>query len=181
MDELADLTNAKPDREGAVPSSGEIERQRKRLRSRRCAETRQHFTAKPPATDTATCTTTPPSVTTCVRAGALVPPHPAWVEVSHGWVPVNSHSTPVLTSIRRLWVARYTETTERSRHDNQRAQQSSRNAEVPQFFLFSLSFFLFFVCLFSFAFYVVFFLFPFFQSSELTPKRENKIVEKFLL
>ena len=34
------------------------------------------------------------------------------VEVPHGWVPVNTHSTPVLTSVRRLWVARYTETTE---------------------------------------------------------------------
>ena len=38
--------------------------------------------------------------------------HPAWVEVPHGWIQVNSHSTPVLTSVRRLWVARYTETTE---------------------------------------------------------------------
>ena len=24
---------------------------------------------------------------------------------SHGWVPVNTHGTPVLTSVRRLWVA----------------------------------------------------------------------------
>ena len=30
----------------------------------------------------------------------------------HRWIPVNTHSTPVLTSVRRLWVARYTETTE---------------------------------------------------------------------
>ena len=36
----------------------------------------------------------------------------AWVEVPHVWVPVNTHSTPVLTSVRRLWVAPYTETTE---------------------------------------------------------------------
>ena len=28
------------------------------------------------------------------------------MEVSHGWVPVNTHSTPVLTSVRKLWVPR---------------------------------------------------------------------------
>ena len=33
--------------------------------------------------------------------------HPAWVE-GHGWVPVYTHSTPVLTSVRRLWVAQAT-------------------------------------------------------------------------
>ena len=37
--------------------------------------------------------------------------HPAWMGASHGWVPVNTHSTPVRTSVRRLWVARTTSTT----------------------------------------------------------------------
>ena len=49
--------------------------------------------------------------------------HPAWVEVSHGWVPVNTHSTPVPGLPGRLWVARYTDTTGRPRHDLRRAQQ----------------------------------------------------------
>ena len=31
--------------------------------------------------------------------------HPAWIGEPHGWVPVDTHSTPVLTSVRRLWVA----------------------------------------------------------------------------
>ena len=31
---------------------------------------------------------------------------------SHGWVPVNTHSTPVLTSVRRLWAARRSVTTD---------------------------------------------------------------------
>ena len=34
------------------------------------------------------------------------------MEVPHGWVPVNTHRKLVLTSVRRLWVARYTKTTE---------------------------------------------------------------------
>ena len=32
------------------------------------------------------------------RAGALMLHHPAWVEASHGWVPVDTHSTPVPSS-----------------------------------------------------------------------------------
>ena len=36
--------------------------------------------------------------------------HPAWMEVPHGWVPVNTHSAPVRTSVRRLWVALSTST-----------------------------------------------------------------------
>ena len=39
------------------------------------------------------------------EAGALVPSPPSLGEGSHGWVPVDTHSTPVLTSVRRLWVA----------------------------------------------------------------------------
>ena len=38
-------------------------------------------------------------------AGALVPSPPCLGEGPHGWVPVDTHSTPVLTSVRRLWVA----------------------------------------------------------------------------
>ena len=38
-------------------------------------------------------------------AGALVPSPPCLGEGPHGWVPVDTHSTPVLTTVRRLWVA----------------------------------------------------------------------------
>ena len=37
--------------------------------------------------------------------------HPAWMGSSHGWVLVNTHSTPVRTSVWRLWVAQSTNTT----------------------------------------------------------------------
>ena len=46
-----------------------------------------------------------------------------WVEVSHGWVPVNTHSTPVLTLVRKLWVARRSVTT-----DNQDATTDEPNS-----------------------------------------------------
>ena len=75
------------------------------------ADDRQFYRVKPPRPGTTTCTTTPEPALTYVRAGALVPPPPCLVEVPHGWVQVNTHSTPVLTSVRRLWVARWTETT----------------------------------------------------------------------
>ena len=39
------------------------------------------------------------------KAGALVPPSSCLDGGPHGWVLVDSHSTPVLTSVRRLWVA----------------------------------------------------------------------------
>ena len=39
------------------------------------------------------------------KAGALVPSPPCLGEGPHGWVPVDTHSTPVLTTVRRLWVA----------------------------------------------------------------------------
>ena len=39
------------------------------------------------------------------KAGALVPPSSCLDGGLHGWVPVDTHSTPVLTSVRRLWVA----------------------------------------------------------------------------
>ena len=39
------------------------------------------------------------------KAGALVPPSSCLDGGPHGWVPVDTHSTPVLTSVRRLWVA----------------------------------------------------------------------------
>ena len=37
------------------------------------------------------------------KAGALVPSPPCLGEGPHGWVPVDTHSTPVRTSVRRLW------------------------------------------------------------------------------
>ena len=42
------------------------------------------------------------------RAGALVPPPSCLGGGPHGWVPVYTHSTPVLPSVRRLWVAQAT-------------------------------------------------------------------------
>ena len=39
------------------------------------------------------------------KAGALVSPSSCLDGEPHGWVPVDTHSTPVLTSVRRLWVA----------------------------------------------------------------------------
>ena len=42
------------------------------------------------------------------RAGALVPPPSCLGGGPHGWVPVYTHSTPVLTSVRRLWLAQAT-------------------------------------------------------------------------
>ena len=39
------------------------------------------------------------------KAGALVPSSSCLDGEPHGWVPVDTHSTPVLTSVRRLWVA----------------------------------------------------------------------------
>ena len=45
------------------------------------------------------------NTTKCERAGAPTT-LPGW------WVPVNTHSTPVLTSVRRLWVARRSVTTD---------------------------------------------------------------------
>ena len=39
------------------------------------------------------------------KAGALVPPSSCRDGGPHGWVPFDTHSTPVLTSVRRLWVA----------------------------------------------------------------------------
>ena len=54
----------------------------------------------------------------------------AWVEAPHGWVPVNDHSTPVPGSPGRLWVARYTETTGRPRHDQRRAQHTPQDLRV---------------------------------------------------
>ena len=41
------------------------------------------------------------------KAGALVPSPPCLGEGPHGWVPVDTHSTPVLTSVRRLWWPMY--------------------------------------------------------------------------
>ena len=110
-------------REGAVPRLTEVERQRKRHRSRRSAETRQHFTTKPPATDTTTCTTTPPDVATYVRAGALVPPPP---RLGGGITRVGPGQYPQYTRALARSV-----TTRQPKRDNRRAQQSSRDDEVP--------------------------------------------------
>ena len=50
--------------------------------------------------------------------------HPAWMRASHGWVPVNAHSTPVPGLPGRLWVAHRPSTTAHHRH-TARAQQHS--------------------------------------------------------
>ena len=40
-----------------------------------------------------------------VRLALWVSPSSCLDGEPHGWVPVDTHSTPVLTSVRRLWVA----------------------------------------------------------------------------
>ena len=54
---------------------------------------------------------------------------PGWM-VPHGWVPVNTHSTPVLFLGRRLWEARHTETTEHHMSHKQRAQHTPQDLRV---------------------------------------------------
>ena len=39
------------------------------------------------------------------RAGALMAHISCMGGSSHGWVPVDTHSTPVLITVRRLWLA----------------------------------------------------------------------------
>ena len=56
---------------------------------------------------TNTCTTTPPTEPRTQELALWYLHHSAWVELSHGWVLVNSHNTPVLTSVMRQGVARY--------------------------------------------------------------------------
>ena len=115
------------------PSLTEIERQRKRHRSRRSAETRQHHTTKRHVSATTTCTTTPPDVATYVAASSLVPPPPC---LGGGITRVGPGQYPQYTRALargRLWVARRSVTTAQPRRDNRRAQQSSRDDEVPHF------------------------------------------------
>ena len=57
-------------------------------------------------------------------AGALVPPPSCLGGRLHGGVQVYTHSTPVLTSVRRLWVAQTTPRAQRS------AKESSSNASM---------------------------------------------------
>ena len=59
------------------------------------------------------------------KAGALVPPPSCLGGGPHGWVPVDTHSTPVLPSGRRLWVAQVV-------HEPNDAQ----NASQPNHFVF---------------------------------------------
>ena len=65
-------------------------------RSRRGAGTHVHF----PHLPNVRCTSS-----NARKAGALVPPPLCLGEGPHGWVPVDTHSTPVVTTVRRLWVA----------------------------------------------------------------------------
>ena len=46
------------------------------------------------------CTTHHYTPTSTAPAGALMFHHPALGRASHGWVPVNTHDTPVLASVR---------------------------------------------------------------------------------
>ena len=80
---------------------------------------------KTPSTDATKCAVQHATRSTHARAGALV-------QVSHGWVPVDTRSTPVPGLPGKLWAAHRPRTTAQPRHDNLRAQQSSRDDEVPQ-------------------------------------------------
>ena len=77
--------------------------------------TGQFYMVKPPRPGTTACTTTPAPVLTYVRAGALYlsTTLPVWKCHTGGSRSIPT-VTPVLTSVRRLRVARYTETTEDS-------------------------------------------------------------------
>ena len=81
---------------------------------------------------------------------------------SHGWVPVNPHSTPVPTSVGRLWVAHQQHTSVTT----QRAHMTTRGGHC--FLFFSFVFFFLFLFLFLFFFFVggsksVFFSWPQFR------------------
>ena len=86
-----------------------------------CEVALQHLTTKPPATDTTTCTTTPPSATTYVRSGALVPSAtlPGWRYHTGGSWSMEAVGSSSQCDHRQ------------PRRDNRRAQQSSRDDEVP--------------------------------------------------
>ena len=93
-------------REGAVPRLTEIERQRKRSFEEECGnQTALHHKTTGNRHDHVYDNTTKCNhVRKSWRSGYLH--HPAWVEVSHGWVPVDTHSTLVPILPGRLWVAR---------------------------------------------------------------------------
>ena len=84
----------------------------------RVREFRQCDTTKRPPTFTTT-------FTTHARAGALVPPPSCLGGGPHRWVPVKTHSTPVRTSVRRLWVAQH-----KTPHEPKRL--TLREGQVPQ-------------------------------------------------
>ena len=63
------------------------------------------------------------------KAGALVPPSSCLDGEPHGWVPVDTHSTPVLTSVRRLWVAYVVQEPSTPQEHAQPAQMSKRTQE----------------------------------------------------
>ena len=59
-----------------------------------------------------------------------VPP-PCLGGASHGWVPVNTHGTPVLTSVRRPWVAQPRPRTHASDTRRETRSASSKDAVHP--------------------------------------------------
>ena len=68
------------------------------------------------------------------KAGALVPPPPCLDGEPHGWVPVDTHSTPVLTSVRRLWVAYVLyEPNEPQEHAQPAHSEMKKNNKVTKF------------------------------------------------
>ena len=77
------------------------------------------------------------------KAGALVPPPSCLDGGPHGWVPVDTHSTPVLTSVRRLWVA----------YVVYEPNTPQEHAQLAHFFHFSIFHF------FSFFHFFIFFIF----------------------
>ena len=98
-------------------------------------------------------------------AGALMAQHPAWGGSSHGWVPVEIHSTPVPILVERLWVAHH----EHTSVTTQRAQMTTRSGHCPNTCFFLVvgdgndcsSFVCCFCCFCFFSFFFCFSLFTF--------------------
>ena len=67
------------------------------------------------------------------RAGALVPPPSCLGGGPHGWVPAYTHSTPVLTSVRRLWggPSNSTSTAQRRRTRNASMRTEPNDVQEP--------------------------------------------------
>ena len=108
---------------------------------------------------------------------------------SHGWVPVNPHSTPVPTSVGRLWVAhqQHTSVTTQRAHMTTRGGHCFLFFSFVFFFFFSFFFFFFFcrglkICFFFLASISLRFLVTIFLKKQFVgPSRERRSFSFFFL